>query len=48
MLAVLDMAVETRADLTGGAVVPAATLRVERPGRDAVVVPVAGLIGCAA
>lgn len=44
--AVLDMTVEARGDLTAGAVVPAATLRVERPGRDVLVAPVAGLIGC--
>lgn len=44
--AVLDMAVQTRPDLTGGAVVPVATLRIERPGRDVLVAPVAGLIGC--
>lgn len=44
--AVLDLTVQTRADLTGGAVVPAATLRIERPGRDTLVAPVAGLIGC--
>lgn len=46
VLAVLDMTVETRADLQGGGVVPAATLRIERPGRDVLVAPVAGLIGC--
>ena len=44
--AVLDMTVQTRRDLTAGAVVPAGTLRVERPGRDVLVAPVAGLIGC--
>ncbi|PAX06675.1 hypothetical protein [Sphingomonas lenta] len=46
VMAVLDMTVQTRGDLSGGAVVPAATLRVERPGRDVLVAPVAGLIGC--
>lgn len=46
--ATLDMAIVTRPDLAGGAAVPEATLRVERPGRDALVLPVAGLIGCAA
>lgn len=46
--AVLDLSVQTRRDLTGGAVVPSATLRVERPGRDVLVAPVAGLIGCGA
>lgn len=44
--AVLDMAVQTRPDLTGGAVVPTGTLRIDRPGRDTLVTPVAGLIGC--
>ena len=44
---VLDMAVQTRPELTGGGVVPAGTLRVERAGRDVLVTPVAGLIGCA-
>lgn len=47
VVAVLDMGVETRRDLQGGGVVPAGTLRVERPGRDVLVTPVAGLIGCA-
>lgn len=46
LLAVLDMSVETRRDLQGGGVVPAGTLRVERPGRDVLVQPVQGLIGC--
>lgn len=46
IVAVLDMSVEVRRDLTGGAVVPAASLRIERPGRDVLVAPVAGLIGC--
>lgn len=44
--AVLDMTVQAREDLAAGAVVPVATLRVERPGRDVLVTPVAGLIGC--
>ena len=46
--ATLDLSVETNAALAGGARVPAATLRVDTPGRDGVVMPVAGLIGCAA
>ena len=46
--ATLDLTVETSAALAGGARVPAATLRVEAPGRDGVAMPVAGLIGCAA
>jgi len=44
----LDLEVATRADLTGGGLVPAGTLTLERAGADAVVLPVAGLIGCAA
>ena len=46
--ATLDLTIETRASLAGGAVVPSATLSLDRPGRDSVVLPVAGLIGCAA
>ena len=45
--ATLALTVATRGDLRGGAVVQQGTLTVERPGRDALVVPVAGLIGCA-
>jgi hypothetical protein len=45
--AFLDLAVETKQDLTGGGVVPAATLRIDRPGRDTVIAPVAGIVGCA-
>lgn len=44
--AVLDMTIATRGDLKDGAAVPAATLSIERPGQDGVVLPVAGLIGC--
>ena len=44
--ATLDMAVVPRAGLSNGAAVPEGTLRIERPGKDSVVVPVAGLIGC--
>ena len=46
--AVLTMAIETRGDLKDGAAVPEATLRIDRTGQDSVVVPVAGLVGCAA
>ena len=46
--AVLDMAIETRADLTGGAAVREATLRIDRAGQDSVVLPLAGIVGCAA
>jgi hypothetical protein len=44
--ATLDLAISTRADITAGATVTAATLRIDRPSRDTVVVPVGGLIGC--
>ena len=43
--ATLDMTVATRADIAAGATV-SATLRVDRTGRDTIVVPVGGLIGC--
>lgn len=39
--------VVTREDLRDGAIVPSGTLTVERPGSDAMIVPVAGLVGCA-
>lgn len=45
--ATLEMTVSARADLTGGAAVTDATLRIDRAGKDSVIVPVAGLIGCA-
>ncbi|WP_375393456.1 hypothetical protein [uncultured Sphingomonas sp.] len=46
VIATLDMAVTARADLTQGATVPDATLRIDRPGHDTIIMPVAGLIGC--
>lgn len=46
--AVLTMSIATRGDLKDGASVPEATLRIDRTGQDSIVVPVAGLIGCAA
>ena len=44
--ATLTMRVEPRADLTGGALVTDATLTVAPAGRDTIVAPVGGLIGC--
>lgn len=44
--ATLDMTVAVRADISAGATVTSATLRIDRPGRDTVVMPVGGLIGC--
>ncbi|MEN2785217.1 hypothetical protein ACFOKI_13655 [Sphingomonas qilianensis] len=45
--AVLDMTIETRADLKDGAAIKDATLRIERAGQDGVVVPLAGIVACA-
>lgn len=46
--ATLQMQIVTREALTGGAQVPEGTLQIDRPGQDTIVLPVAGLIGCAA
>ena len=45
--ATLDMTITTGADLANGGKVTEATLRIDRPGKDSVIVPVGGLIGCA-
>ena len=47
MSVTLDMTVSRRADLAAGASVPGGTLTIARAGQDSLVVPVAGLIGCA-
>lgn len=47
MTATLEMTIAIRAELAKGARVTDAVLRVERRGGDVLVVPVAGLIGCA-
>ncbi|WP_374942704.1 hypothetical protein [Sphingomonas sp.] len=47
LTATLDMTIARKTDLAGGAAVPAGTLTLARTGQDSVVVPVAGLIGCA-
>ena len=44
---VLAMTVTADPSLTQGATVPEGTLTISRTGEDAVVLPVAGLIGCA-
>ena len=44
--ATLDVTVATNAGLKDGAMVPQATLRIERSGRDTLVVPLGGMIGC--
>lgn len=43
----VSMDVVDRPDLADGAQIPSATLRIDREGHDSVIVPVAGLIGCA-
>ena len=43
----LELSIATRADLTKGAMVPQGTLRLDEEGKDSVVLPVGGLIGCA-
>jgi len=45
--ATLEMAVTHRADLTDGALVSSATLRIDRGAKDGIVLPLGGLIGCA-
>jgi hypothetical protein len=44
--ATLVMSVKTRGDLKEGAAVSDATLRLDREGKDSIVLPVAGMIGC--
>ena len=45
--AVLTMSIETRGDLKDGAAIPEATLRIDRTSQDSIIIPVAGLVGCA-
>lgn len=45
--ATLDLRTETRGDLVNGAAIPDGALRLDRDGKDGVVVPITGLIGCA-
>jgi hypothetical protein len=47
LTATLDMTIAESAEMKGGARVEDSTLRIDRPGRDSIVVPVGGLIGCA-
>ncbi|MEG3165372.1 hypothetical protein U1701_12285 [Sphingomonas sp. PB2P19] len=44
--ATLDMTITTRGDLAQGATVMPASLRIDRPGHDTIIVPVGGMIGC--
>jgi len=43
----LTMRIESRSSITGGGVVSDGILQLDRVGQDSVVVPVAGLVGCA-
>ncbi len=45
-VATVQLTIEIRQNLTAGAAVPSATLRLDREGRDTVVIPLAGLVGC--
>ena len=45
--ATLELTTESRGDLTAGATVPQATLRIDREEKDGIAVPLVGLIGCA-
>lgn len=45
--ATLQMTIVERPDLRQGGGVPDATLRIDRPGADTLILPLAGLIGCA-
>lgn len=44
----LTLKIETRGSIVGGALVPEGILQIDRAGQDSLVVPVAGMIGCAA
>ena len=44
----LTLKIETRGSIVGGAMVPEGILQIDRAGQDSIVVPVAGMIGCAA
>lgn len=46
--ATLDLTIESRQNLMAGAMVPRATLQLDRPGQDTLVIPLAGLVGCRA
>jgi hypothetical protein len=44
--ATLELTTAARSDLTAGAAIPLATLRIDRAGKDGLVVPLVGMIGC--
>lgn len=43
----LEMTIAQRGDLSDGAVISSATLRIDRGAKDGIVLPLGGLIGCA-
>lgn len=45
---ILDMTIQSQSDMTQGAEVSAGTLTLERRDKDVVILPVGGLLGCAA
>lgn len=45
--ATLTMTITRRADLAQGAIVSDATLLIERDGKDGIILPLAGMVGCA-
>lgn len=47
VIATVEMTVADRPDLTDGAMVTDATVTIEQAGKDTLVLPAAGLIGCA-
>ena len=47
VVATLAMSVVARENLTAGAQVPSGTLTIDQAGHDSVVLPIAGLVGCA-
>ncbi len=42
----VDMNIVKRSDLTDGAAIPSASFRLDRAGKDTIVIPTAGIIGC--
>ncbi|WP_404369888.1 hypothetical protein AB5I39_00510 [Sphingomonas sp. MMS24-J45] len=43
----LTLKIETKGSIVAGAMVPEGILQIDRAGQDSVVIPVAGMIGCA-
>uniref|UniRef100_UPI0035C97B28 hypothetical protein n=1 Tax=uncultured Sphingomonas sp. TaxID=158754 RepID=UPI0035C97B28 len=47
LVAKLTMKIEARASISAGAIVPEGLLQIDRAGQDTIMLPVAGIIGCA-